>query len=84
MDITDGLSLDLDRLLVASGLSCEISADPPVHRGATLEDAWHNGEDYELLVASPERLPKPFHQIGIAIPGKPGSPVSPRGWDHFR
>ena len=84
MDITDGLSQDLDRLLIASGLTCEITATPPIHRGATLEDAWHNGEDYELLVASPKLLSKPFHQIGIAVAGKPGSPLPPRGWDHFR
>jgi len=84
MDITDGLSMDLDRMLVASGLTCEITAAPPVHRGATLEDAWHRGEDYELLVASPKPLGKPFHEIAIAVEGKPGSPLPSKGWDHFR
>ena len=84
MDITDGLSMDLDRLLRASGVTCEITAQPPVQRGATLDDAWHNGEDYELLVASRKRLPKPFHEIGTVLAGRPGSPVPPKGWDHFR
>lgn len=84
MDITDGLSTDLDRMLRASGLTCEIVAAPPVYRGATLEQAWHFGEDYELLVASPKPLPKPFKQIAIAVAGKPGSPLPARGWDHFR
>lgn len=84
MDITDGLSMDLDRLLIASGLTCEITAAPPIHKGATLEDAWHRGEDYELLVASRKPLGKPFHEIAIAVAGKPGSPLPPKGWDHFR
>ncbi len=83
MDITDGLSMDLDRLLRASGVTCEITAPPPVMRGATVEDAWCRGEDYELLVASPKRLPKPFHEIGIVVAGRPGSPLSPKGWDPF-
>ncbi len=84
MDITDGLSMDLDRMLVASGVTCELTAPPPVKRGATLEDAWHRGEDYELLVASRKPLGPPFHEIGIVVAGQPGSPVPPRGWDHFR
>ncbi len=48
MDLSDGLSLDLHRLCKASGLSAEIEA-PPVFRGATLAQALHGGEDYELL-----------------------------------
>ncbi|WP_035957761.1 thiamine-phosphate kinase [Bryobacter aggregatus] len=84
MDITDGLSMDLDRLLRASRVTCELTTPPPVRRGATLEDAWHHGEDYELLVASPKRLGKPFHEIGIVRKGRPGSPIPPKGWDHFR
>lgn len=83
MDITDGLAMDLDRLLRASGVTCELTAAPPVHRGATLEQAWHAGEDYELLVASPKPLGPPFHEIGMVVAGRPGSPVPPRGWDHF-
>lgn len=82
MDVTDGLSTDLDRLLRASGVSAELSAAPKVHRGATLEAAWHHGEDYELLVASPHELP--FQKIGVVVAGKPGSPLPPRGWDHFK
>ncbi len=84
MDITDGLSMDLDRMLRASGLTCEITGAPPIARGATLEQAWHHGEDYELLVASPHPLPKPFREIAVAVAGRPGSPLPPKGWDHFR
>jgi hypothetical protein len=76
--------MDLDRMLIASGLTCEITAAPPVLRGATLEQAWHFGEDYELLVASAKPLGKPFHEIAVAVAGKPGSPLPPKGWDHFR
>jgi thiamine-monophosphate kinase len=82
MDITDGLSTDLDRLLRASGVTAELTGAPKIHRGATLEAAWHHGEDYELLVASPHDLP--FTQIGVVVAGRPGSPLPPRGWDHFR
>ena len=48
MDISDGLALDLHRLCVASKVSAEIET-PPMFRGATLEQALHGGEDYELL-----------------------------------
>ena len=84
MDITDGLAMDLDRLLVASGVTAEITAPPPVMRGATLEQAWHHGEDYELLVTSAKPMPPPFVEIGVVVAGKPGSPVPPVGWDYFR
>src|SRR5262249_27881546 len=53
MDLSDGLSLDLHRMCAASGLHAEITA-PPVFPGATLDEALHGGEDYELLfTASP-------------------------------
>src|SRR3954452_8549593 len=48
MDLSDGLSLDLQRLSKASGVMAEITA-PPRFPGATLEQALHGGEDYELL-----------------------------------
>ncbi len=58
MDLSDGLSLDLHRLSKASGLSAEIEA-PPIFRGATLTQALHGGEDYELLFTVPARRPGP-------------------------
>ena len=42
MDLSDGLSLDLHRLCLESGLSAAIVA-PPVFPGATLEQALHGG-----------------------------------------
>ncbi len=65
MDLSDGLSGDLPKLLVASGASGRIDlAHLPVAAAvrALFPDDWrdlalHGGEDYELLfTASPERL----------------------------
>ncbi len=96
MDISDGISLDLHRLSKASGLSAEIET-PPVFRGATLEQALHGGEDYELLfTAAPgscvdkEAADVKLTRIGEMRKGKPGSvrlngkPLVPLGYDHLR
>jgi thiamine-monophosphate kinase len=96
MDLSDGLSLDLHRLSLASGLSAEIGA-PPRFPGATLEQALHGGEDYELLFTAPARarVPPDFEglpltRIGTMRQGRPGAvelegaPLAPLGYDHFR
>jgi thiamine-monophosphate kinase len=96
MDLSDGLSLDLYRMCAASGLHAEIEA-PPVYPGATLEQALHGGEDYELLftVRDGTRVPESFEgaaltRIGHMRRGQPGlvklgDAVLPRGgWDHLR
>jgi thiamine-monophosphate kinase len=96
MDLSDGLSLDLHRLCLASGLSAEIGA-PPRFPGATLEQALHGGEDYELLFTAPARadVPRDFEgvpiaRIGVMRKGPPGgveldgAPLAPLGYDHFR
>jgi thiamine-monophosphate kinase len=96
MDLSDGLSLDLARLSKASGLGAEI-AMPPVWRGATLAQALHGGEDYELLFTAPPRAPVPAAFEGISLtrigvmrrrdPGKvtmAGKRLAPGGYDHFR
>ena len=49
MDISDGLSLDLARLCAESKVSGALTSPLPVANGATLDDALHGGEDYELL-----------------------------------
>jgi thiamine-monophosphate kinase len=79
MDLSDGLSLDLHRLCLASGLSAEIGA-PPRFPGATWEQALHGGEDYELLFTAPARarVPRDFEglpltRIGTMRPGRPGA-----------
>jgi thiamine-monophosphate kinase len=96
MDLSDGLSLDLHRLSLASGLCAEIEA-PPRFPGATLEQALHGGEDYELLftVSARARVPRrfeglPLTRIGVMRRGRPGAveldgaPLEPLGYDHFR
>ena len=96
MDLSDGLSLDLHRLCLASGLSAEIQP-PPRFPGAKLEQALHGGEDYELLFTAPARarVPRRFEGvpltcIGVMHKGRPGvveldgAPLEPLGYDHFR
>lgn len=54
MDISDGLELDLSRLVRASGVGARLRpGDVPVAPGATPADALGGGEDYELLVTLP-------------------------------
>lgn len=96
IDISDGLSLDLQRLCLASGTAAAI-ADPPVFPGATLNQALHGGEEYELLFTTRPGTSLPFQlegvpvtRIGIIEEGSPGavrhngSPLQPLGYDHFR
>lgn len=52
MDLSDGLGADLPRLARASKLGFEIEPENlPLARGATIDNAISEGEDYELLFA---------------------------------
>lgn len=52
MDLSDGLAQDAARLARASGCGHSIEDDSlPKNAGCTTEQALHDGEDYELLVA---------------------------------
>jgi thiamine-monophosphate kinase len=95
IDISDGLSLDLERVCLASGVSAEIVM-PPAFPGATSDLALHGGEEYELLffVRNSTRVPErfeglPLTRIGVAAAGTPGQirldgkPLVVRGFDHF-
>ena len=54
IDLSDGLAVDLSHLCQASGVGAVVEAARlPLAEGATLEDALHGGEDYQLLVAGP-------------------------------
>ena len=91
MDLSDGVSLDLHRLALASGVAASLDSIP-VRRGATLEQALHGGEDYELLftMRAGATPPRGAIRIGAIIEGQPGlvllngEPLPPRGYDHFR
>ncbi|HMD71566.1 MAG TPA: thiamine-phosphate kinase [Bryobacteraceae bacterium] len=96
MDLSDGLSLDLRRLALESGVCAEIEA-PPRFPGASLEQALHGGEDYELLftASARTRVPAEFEglpltRIGTLRKGHPGDvtldgePLPPLGYDHLR
>jgi thiamine-monophosphate kinase len=90
IDLSDGLSLDLHRLCLESGVAAEVDR-VPIARGATLERALHGGEDYELLFTLPPRksAPRGTTLIGKIVKGQPGAvsfkgnPLPPRGYDHF-
>jgi thiamine-monophosphate kinase len=95
MDLSDGLSLDLHRLASESRLAAALDRPLPVAPHATLDDALHRGEDYELLFTAPPNARfssrhLPLTRIGTMLPGTPGEisffglPLPPKGYDHFR
>ncbi len=97
MDLSDGLSLDLARMCIASRVSASIER-PPVFPGATLQQALHGGEDYELLFTLPpgSRPPARFEGIPLTRIGAitrrgrasrvllDGEPLAAAGFDHFQ
>jgi thiamine-monophosphate kinase len=89
MDISDGLALDLHRLCKASGVAADLDSVPLV-KDATLNQALHDGEDYELLYTARPRVKTPGIRIGSITMGKPGSiryagkALKPIGYDHTR
>jgi thiamine-monophosphate kinase len=90
MDLSDGLSLDLHRLCLASGVAAELDGALPIFAGAALADALHGGEDYELLFTVRPGLRPPGTPLGVIRKGRPGhilfagQPLAPLGYQHFR
>jgi thiamine-monophosphate kinase len=96
LDVSDGLALDLHRLADASGVGFALEAVPVV-RGARLDEALGGGEDYELVVATPDpgALAGAFAAAGLRPPlvvGRctaeagerllGGEPLGRRGFEH--
>ena len=97
LDLSDGLSRDLPRLCAASGVGAVIdAARVPIHEdaramdGSSLEHALHDGEDYELLFASPAcdhplaiEVGEVIAEAGVWLRERNGmSPLVAGGWEH--
>lgn len=94
MDLSDGLAKDLGRMARASGCGFRLEIERvPVSEGCTIEEALEDGEDFELLLSTPqgmnerkwrERFPSlELTKIGILVPEGEGENLA-GGWDHFR
>ncbi len=68
IDLSDGLSTDLAHLCEESHVAAEVDAAAlPIHSGATLAQALHGGEDYELLFTAPPAARVPRRIAGIPV-----------------
>jgi thiamine-monophosphate kinase len=83
IDLSDGLSTDLGHICEESGVAAEVDeALLPVHPAASLEQALHGGEDYELLFTARAGtvLPRqiagvPLTQIGRIVRRRSSAPT---------
>ena len=96
MDLSDGLSIDLARLCAESHIGAEIGPHLPIAPRASLREALHGGEDYELLFTAPPRRKVPGDIAGLPVtrigsvtrdhPGEiyfGGRLLPSKGFDHF-
>lgn len=68
IDISDGLSTDLMHLCEESSLAAEVDSSAlPIAPHATLAQALHGGEDYELLFTAPATTRLPRRIAGVAV-----------------
>jgi thiamine-monophosphate kinase len=96
IDISDGVVADVRHLGRSSGVGVALDT-LPVADGATEAEALHGGEEYELLVATPDpdRLVAAYRSAGLRPPaavgrctGRPGEylrggePLPSGGWRH--
>jgi thiamine-monophosphate kinase len=74
IDVSDGLLADLGHVADASGVGYRLE-EVPVAPGATIDEALGGGEDYELVVATPDPvgLRSAFVDAGLRAPVVIGS-----------
>jgi thiamine-monophosphate kinase len=102
IDLSDGISRDLAHICRESDVGAHVWAKQlPVHQDAietrrdgrsALDHALHDGEDYELLFTSPDKIPPTiaaaigmtFRGSGVILRASDGSesPLAPHGWEH--
>jgi thiamine-monophosphate kinase len=94
IDVSDGLSADLDHLAAASGVGVALDS-VPVHPAATLEEALAGGEDFALVFCAPETAEVELAFAGLNTPIRigrctadraertlAGAPLAAHGWQH--
>jgi thiamine-monophosphate kinase len=98
-DVSDGLSTDLMHIVVNSGVSARIYKEKlPAAPGASNAQVLHGGEEYELIITTPELPPlvegvaitcigeitasKKEHQV-LLVDGSTESVLHSQGWDHY-
>jgi len=68
IDLSDGLSTDLDHICAESQVSAVLDAAKlPIAGNANLALALHGGEDYELLFTAPKRMKLPAKIVSVRI-----------------
>lgn len=68
IDLSDGISTDLNHLCQESRVAATLDAALiPLGASASLEQALHGGEDYELLFTAPPAIKLPKRIAGVAI-----------------
>ncbi len=96
--MSDGLAADVVHLARSSGVGLELRLPAEaVAAGAEPSEALSGGEDYELVLATPDpdRLRREFHDAGLRVPidigactGRQGEwlldgqPLPVSGWRH--
>jgi thiamine-monophosphate kinase len=71
MDISDGLALDLYRMMTDSGTGAVLYADTiPFNSGCDIFQALYDGEDYELLLSAPAGHRRRLENHGFTAVGE--------------
>jgi thiamine-monophosphate kinase len=93
-DVSDGLVVDLLSLCTASRVGVLLDVDAlPAAPGASRTDVLHGGEDHALLATVPLAAVDALADLGVVAVGRvregggvtdlDGSPLTPRGWEHW-